>query len=154
MAWWVFILGIRLGGGFPADQQGHAVPLTRERGFNNDVALELRQEFLEDSFGIVAVGVFPAAEDHFDFDFVAFLKEFLGNRDAVVQVVVADFEGQAHAFDFDFLLVRFLFALSFFNAVLVRAVVEQFADRRFGVRGYLDQIKAAFTGQGQCAVNC
>jgi hypothetical protein len=128
--------------------------LAGERRFNDDVTLELRQEFLEDSFGIVAVGVFAATQDHFDLDFVAILKEFLGNRDAVVEVVVADLERQTHAFHFDLLLVRFLFALSFFNAVLVGAVVEQFADRRLGVGSHFDQIKAAFAGQGQRAVNC
>ena len=87
-----------------------------------------------------------AAETDRNLDLVAVLEEAAGVLYLGVQVADVDVGGQANLFDLHdaLILARFLFALGLLETEF--AVVHDFADRRLGLRGDLDQIHALFHG--------
>src|SRR6516162_7658600 len=86
------------------------------------------------------------AEPHCHLHLIALLDEFDHAAHFNVVVVVVDAVAQFNLFNFDDFLffARFVLFLLFF--VFVLAEVEDFADRRVGVRRYLDKIEAGIGG--------
>lgn len=92
------------------------------------------------------MGDLTAAELKLDAHFMTFCEEVfgVGNLDQVVVRVDADAEFQLLHFATFVVLVSFLLML--FLHVLVFAVIDDFADRRFSIWGDFDKVESAFLG--------
>jgi hypothetical protein len=132
-----------LRGDYDVESAGKSLQFLFDFVGNGDGSREISQVFA----GQILVGFFPAAEMDFDFDFVAFGQEFFGLVLLEFQIVLVGPDAQADAFDLGFFLLGFVLAVFPGFLVLVFAEVHDFADRRDGFGGDLDQVGASFFGQ-------
>jgi hypothetical protein len=95
------------------------------------------------------VGHFAAAEAQRHLDLVAFLEEPLHGAHLHLVVVVVDHRAELDLLDLDDLLLFAGFGLLFLFLESVFAVVQDLADRRYGVGRDFDQVEAGLLGLGQ-----
>lgn len=132
------------------ENQGH--PFAFEFGVTFDLGVR-RQLFLNDLEEIVSqvqVGHFSATELERELHLVSVFQEFTGMINLDLEIVLTDPDG----FELQFLELsgfgmRPGFLLFFLLLVSPFAVIEDFADWRAGVGGYLDQIQTGFTRESQ-----
>lgn len=92
--------------------------------------------------GQIAVGHFPATEEHGELDFVAVVEEIAGAVDLDAQVVVVDFGTDADFLELGLLGVGASFLLFFALLVFPLAIVHDLADRGLGLGCDFHEIKA------------
>jgi len=95
------------------------------------------------------MGHLAAAEAQRHLDLVAFLEEPLHGAHLHLVVVVVDHRAEFDLLDLDDLLLLARFGLLFLLLESVFAVVQDLADRRYGVGRDFDQIEAGLQGLGQ-----
>ena len=86
------------------------------------------------------------AEPHGHFHLVALLDEFDNAAHFNVVIMVINAGAQFNLFDFDDFLFFARFVLFLLLFVFVLSEVENFADRRVGVRRYLDEVETGVGG--------
>src|ERR1700730_147080 len=88
-------------------------------------------------------------EPHRHLDLVAFLDEFDHAAHFYIVIVVVDAGAQFDLFDLDDFLFFAGLILFLLLLVFIFAEIEDFADRRVGVRRYLDEIETGIRGHGE-----
>ena len=106
--------------------------------------LQFLLQALDQLVAFFGVGVFAAAEDDGEYDFVFLGQELLGAIDLGHQVVVADFRANAELFVLA--VVRVAFVLPLLLLVLEFAEIHDSANRRLLLRGDFHKVEAKIFG--------
>ena len=130
--------------------QNHHDLAAFEAGFGFDFAdrIQFRADAFEEGLGDFLMGHFAATEAQGDFHLVAFGEERCGVLHFNAEIVVVDHRAELDFLQLDHFLLFAGFVGFLLKLVLVFAVVEDFADRRFGVGRDFDEVKPRFFGQG------
>jgi hypothetical protein len=105
------------------------------------------EKFLDNFKGKPEIGALPAAQDHFDLDFAGFLQKFLGLAGFESEIVAADTDREADAFNLDFLLLFPLLLDGLVLLVAVLIVTQDLDHRRTGFGTDLNEIESLRLGQ-------
>ena len=99
---------------------------------------------------MILVSHFTTAETQRDFGLVAFSQEADQATQLDVVVAIVRTRAELDFLNLDLFLLQLGFMLLFGLLVFELTVVHQFAHRRLGCRGNLDQINFALFGHRQC----
>ena len=134
----------------PGNQRHHeAVAVRHGSLFHRRRLYEPFLDRVQELHAQVAVLHFASAEHHRDAHLVMRRDELADMLDLHLEVMRADMRLEAHFLEKARLLLLARFPLLLILLVLELRVVEDFADRRIRLRGYLDQIEAALTSYRQ-----
>src|SRR5579862_566007 len=137
------ILGFRgLRAGLGQERHLHPRPGHRDLVFDLGDLVQLLLDPLHHRAAVLLVRLFAAAEEDRDQDLIALQEHFLRLFQLGQQVVLARQRTQPHLLHLLDMLLRLRLILLLLLLVLVLAVVEQFANRRAGLRGHFHEIVA------------
>jgi hypothetical protein len=123
------------------DEHDHRAAFHPRRLFDRAVGAQLLGELIEERPAQVGVRHLAPAEEDRDLHFVPGIEELCRLPSLRLEVVVVDLGPNADLFQLDDVLMTAGLALLAALLVSVLAVVHEPADRRHGIRRYLDQVE-------------
>ena len=114
--------------------------------FLSGYLFQLGHHAIEDSPAEFGTRDLASAEEEAYFDLVALVEEFLGHVELHLQIVLSNFESQAHLLHLNLLLMLAALGELFGLLVAIFAPIEDFHYRWLGIGGNFCQVQARFRG--------